>query len=74
MMKKLLALLLATMMVLSLAACGEKKEEAPAQSEQPAQSESAPEAPAEGVTICVCIYKFDYSFMTTYRNALQYIL
>jgi len=70
-MKKFLALLLTGVMVLSLAACGGKKEEAPA--ETPA--ETPVEAPAEGGgTIGVCIYKFDDAFMTTYRNALQEIL
>ena len=70
-MKKFLALLLTGVMVLSLAAGGGKKEEAPA--ETPA--ETPVEAPAEGGgTIGVCIYKFDDAFMTTYRNALQEIL
>ena len=70
-MKKFLALLLTGIMVLGLAACGGKKEEAPA--EKPA--ETPVEAPAEsGGTIGVCIYKFDDAFMTTYRNALQEIL
>ena len=73
-MKKFLALLLAMMMVLSLAACGEKKEEAPAQTAPSQEQSQTPEAPAEGGTIGVCIYKFDDAFMTTYRNALQEIL
>lgn len=52
-MKKLLALLMAIVMVLSLAACGAKKDDAPAATDEPA-AETAPaegeaeEAPAEG--------------------------
>lgn len=66
-MKKFLALLLTGVMVLSLAACGGKKEEAPA--ETPA--ETPVEAPAEGGgTIGVCIYKFDDAFMTTDRKSV----
>ena len=72
-MKKFLALLLAMMMVLSLAACGEK-EDAPAQEPTGQEETQTPEAPAEGGTVGVCIYKFDDAFMTTYRNALQEIL
>jgi len=41
-MKKLFALILATLMVLSLAACGGKKEEAPAASGGTAGGSSAP--------------------------------
>lgn len=70
-MKKFLALLLTGIMVLSLAACGSKPAETPAD-ETP---DASTEAPAEeGGTIGVCIYKFDDAFMTTYRNALQEIL
>ena len=43
-MKKMLALLLAAMMVLSLAACGAKKEEAAAPAETPAEEPAADEA------------------------------
>ena len=43
-MKKMLALLLAAMMVLSLAACGVKKEEAAAPAETPAEEPAADEA------------------------------
>ena len=45
MKKKLLALALASVMALSLAACGAKKEEAPA--ETPAAETPAAETPAE---------------------------
>ena len=73
-MKKLFALLLTLAMVLSLAACGGKKEEAPAEKPAETPAETPVEAPEEGGTIGVCIYKFDDAFMTTYRNALQEIL
>ena len=43
-MKKMLALLLAAMMVLSLAACGAKKEEVAAPAETPAEEPVADEA------------------------------
>ena len=52
MKKKLLALALAAMMVLSLAACGAKKEEAPA--ETPAAETPAAETPAESYTVGIC--------------------
>lgn len=79
-MKKYLAMLLAAVMSLSLVACG-GSEPAPAPAPAPApeqeaaqDAEQVPEAPAEGGTIGVCIYKFDDAFMTTYRNALQELL
>ena len=47
-MKKLIALLLALVMVLSLAACGAKEEAKPAETKAPeAAAPAAPEAPAE---------------------------
>lgn len=76
-MKKFFALLLTGALALSLVACGSKTEPAPAPAPAPSTSAPAasiPEAPAEGGTIGVCIYKFDDAFMTTYRNALQEIL
>ena len=88
-MKKILALILAGCMVLSMAACGgsetaapteentatteETKEEAPAEKAEETAEEVAAEVPAGG-KVGVCIYKFDDAFMTTYRNALQAIL
>ena len=52
MKKKLLALALASVMALSLAACGAKKEEAPA--ETPAAETPAAETPAESYTVGIC--------------------
>ena len=87
--EKILALILAGCMVLSMAACGgsetaapteentatteETKEEAPAEKAEETAEEVAAEVPAGG-KVGVCIYKFDDAFMTTYRNALQAIL
>lgn len=70
-MKKTLALVLATMMVSSLAACGgSKADPAPAApSEAPAESaEAAPAADTSDITVGACIYKFDDTFMTGVRN------
>ena len=58
-MKKILAMLLALMMVLSLAACGaseapaEEPAEAP-EAEAPAEEAPAEEAPAETYTVGIC--------------------
>ena len=71
-MKKFLALLLTGVMVLSLAACGQKEDPAPADDGQTPVEEQ--QDPAAGGTIGVCIYKFDDAFMTTYRNALDVLL
>lgn len=49
-MKKVIALLMALVMVFALCACGEKSESAPATSAEPVQSEIE-EAPAEVITI-----------------------
>ena len=74
-MKKLIAIMLAAVMALSLVACGSS---APASSAAASAAESVADAvadaPAEGGKIGVCIYKFDDAFMTTYRNALKEIL
>lgn len=77
MKKKLLALLLAGAMVLSLAACGGSKEEAPAA--EPAAAESVAESAAEATgdsdlsdkVVGVCIYQFADNFMTLFRTELQ---
>ena len=55
-MKKLLTLLLAVLMVLSLAACGSKEE-----------TTTGPKT----VKIGVAIYQFDDNFMTVYRGKIQ---
>ena len=62
-MKKFLSVLLAGLMILSLAACGQKK--AP-------EAQAAPEAKGpKTVKVGVCIYKFDDAFMTLYRNEIE---
>lgn len=68
-MKKLLALVLALIMVLSLAACGTREEtsEAPA-SEAPAEEASAP---AEEVVAGVCWYNFGDTFIANARSTLN---
>ena len=60
-MKKLLSVLLATMMVFSLVACGQK-----ASSSADAGATSGPKT----VKVGVSIYTFDDAFMTLYRNEL----
>lgn len=77
-MKKLVAMLLAGAMVLSMVACGAKKEEpteAPAAeaAEETADAAADAAAPADGekMKVGVCIYKFDDNFMTLYRQELQ---
>ena len=88
--KKVIAVAMASMMMVSMTACGNSNSEpaaAPAPAEtkapeaqEPAKTEAATvaatvaETTGEGGTIGVCIYKFDDAFMTTYRNALQEIL
>ena len=80
-MKKILAIVLALCLALSLAACGGSSSSTPAAPADSAPADQAaddaanvPDAPAGGGNIGVCIYKFDDAFMTTYRNALQEIL
>ena len=60
-MKKILSVLLAAMMVVSLAACGQKA----------ATGAQGGAAGAKTVKVGVCIYKFDDAFMTLYRNELD---
>lgn len=52
-MKKLLSLALALILCLSLAACGGKEDPAPAETNDPAQSEEPAATPAETVTLTV---------------------
>ena len=55
-MKKLLSVLLAALMIFTLAGCGNKAEE---------------ETGAKTVKVGVSIYKFDDTFMTNYRNEID---
>lgn len=64
-MKKIISLVLASLMVLSLVACGQKA--APATSDANAGQSSG----AKTVKVGVSIYKFDDAFMTLYRNELE---
>ena len=68
-MKKFLAMLLALTMVLALAACGGKKEEAPAPAETPA------EAPAEeGVDVkvgLICVHDINSGYDAAHIEGLQ---
>ena len=54
-MKKILALILALVMSLSLVACGGKTEEKPAEAEKPAETETPAETPAGDVEIAVVL-------------------
>ncbi|WP_195986067.1 galactose ABC transporter substrate-binding protein [Clostridium sp. D33t1_170424_F3] len=72
-MKKVLAFMLAAMMMASVAVgCG--NDPAPSQAESQPQSagsetpSEAPEEPQGEVTVGTCIYKFDDTFMTGVRN------
>lgn len=70
-MKKLLSVILASVMVMSLVACGQQSQ--PAATEAPAAEAEAPvEAAPEKrtVRVGVSIYTFDDAFMTLYRNEL----
>lgn len=72
-MKKLVALLLVTVMGLSLVACGNKdKGTTETTTEKTAIEETTTEeAAAKTVKVGVAIYKFDDNFMTVYREELQ---
>lgn len=73
-MKKMLAMGLATAMVLSMATGCAKKEEAPAPAATPAEEEAKTESEAPATTdvaVGVCIYKFDDTFMTGVRNNMS---
>lgn len=73
-MKKLLALVVAAVMAVSLVACGGSSASSAATSEAASTAESVAESVEAGGSIGICIYKFDDAFMTTYRNALEAIL
>lgn len=66
-MKKLLALALALIMVLSLVACGAKEEAA----QSPAAEAPAAEAPAEEAVAGVCWYNFGDTFIANARSTLN---
>lgn len=69
MKKKVLATVLAAMMVLSLAACtGGSKAAAPA---APTATEEKKDEAAEQPTVGVLIYKYDDTYISTVRNALE---
>ena len=65
-MKKILALLLAVVMVFALAACGSSA--APAATQAPAAEEPAAE---EGLKVAVFWYAFSDAFLSTVRDALD---
>ncbi|MEM1483244.1 galactose ABC transporter substrate-binding protein [Oscillospiraceae bacterium PP1C4] len=74
-MKKTLALVLASLMVATLAACGSKTEAPASSSAAETPAASASEAPAaeskadaSNISVGACIYKFDDTFMTGVRN------
>jgi methyl-galactoside transport system substrate-binding protein len=62
-MKKMLALILAAVMVLALAACGGK-------TDAPASGGGSGSGSAKTYKVGVAIYQFDDNFMTLYRNEL----
>jgi len=71
-MKKILALLLAVIMVFALAACGSSAAPAPAATEAPA-AEAAPAEEAAGSDLKVAVfwYAFSDAFLSTVRDALD---
>lgn len=79
-MKKILALLMASALSLSLAACGgssSSSSAAPSSSAPGDASSAAPDAPSEAQpsgdlpTVGVLIYKYDDTYISTVRNALE---
>ena len=73
-MKKVLALVLAAMMALSLVACGGSGSSAAGDSSVNSVVDGVSSAVPAGGKVGICIYKFDDNFMTTYRNKLEEIL
>ena len=76
MAKRLLAVLLAGVMTLSLAACGGAGGAAPAQEAAPAEAAADAAAGAAGGDLStkkvgVCIYQFSDNFMTLFRTELE---
>ncbi|MGB4609752.1 MAG: galactose ABC transporter substrate-binding protein [Saccharofermentanales bacterium] len=83
-MKRLLAILIAIIMVIGLVACGDKKEDAAKDTEdagdggdaedvENGEADDAGESSGEGKTykIGVTIYQYSDNFMTLYRNELE---
>lgn len=74
-MKKLLAIVLASCLALSMVACGGAASSAPASTAPAPAASSAAASTAEkteaGAKVGVCIYKYDDNFMTLYREELQ---
>ena len=70
-MKKFLAMLLALVMVLSLAACGGSKTEAPAETEKPAETEQT-EEPASDVKIgLICVHDENSGYDAAHIDGLK---
>ncbi|MEG0649866.1 MAG: galactose ABC transporter substrate-binding protein [Oscillospiraceae bacterium] len=67
-MKKLLAIVLASCLALSMVACGGAPSSTPAATSAAASTAEKTEA---GAKVGVCIYKYDDNFMTLYREELQ---
>ncbi|MEG1550361.1 MAG: substrate-binding domain-containing protein, partial [Ruthenibacterium sp.] len=74
-MKKLLAIVLASCLALSMVACGGASSSTPAAPSSTPAATSAAASTAEkteaGAKVGVCIYKYDDNFMTLYREELQ---
>lgn len=69
--KKIVTMLLAFAMVITLAACGNQGEESKPESEAPAASgESGAASSGKTYEIGVTIYQFSDNFMTSYKNEL----
>lgn len=76
MKKRILALLLASAMVLSLAACGgsktdDKTDGTPAATEEAGGSETTGDTALADKKVGVCIYQFADNFMTLFRTELE---
>lgn len=73
-MKKVLALVMAAALALSLVACGGSSSSAPASQAASSAAQSVASTVKKGGKVGVCIYKFDDNFMTVYRQNLEEIL
>ena len=71
-MKKFLAMLLALVMVLSLAACGGKKTEEPAKTEEPTQTEEPAANPAADVKVgLICVHDENSGYDAAHIDGLK---